>query len=52
MDKTYDTHCYKLARSFLEDSDAHPGDIPMLADALAKDIQQVIEDFFAERNLA
>ena len=49
--KLYDKACFDLAMSFLEDSNTHPARISDLADSLAIDIQQAIEDFFAERNL-
>lgn len=52
MIKTYDQACFDLALSFLKDSTAHPDRISDLADSLAIDIQQAIEDFFAERNIA
>lgn len=50
--KTYDKGCYELAMGFLGDSNAHADKVAELADLLAVDIQQAIEDFFAERNLA
>ena len=52
MVKTYDHACYELAMRFLGGSNAHPDRVAELADLLAVDIQQSIEDFFAERNLA
>jgi hypothetical protein len=43
MADTYDTKCYELAEAFLSDE---PGlDTGKNIDQLAKDIQQVIEDF-------
>lgn len=49
--KHYDPACFDLAMSFLKDSPAHPDRISDMADSLAIDIQQAIEDFFAEHNL-
>ena len=49
--KHYDKACFDLALSFLQDSKAHPDRISDLADSLAIDIQQAIEDFFHERNV-
>ena len=49
--KFYDQACFDLALSFLKDSNTHPDRISDLADSLASDIQQSIEDFFKERNL-
>ena len=51
MVKHYDQGCFDLALSFLKDSNAHPDRISDLADSLAIDIQQAIEDFFAERKV-
>ena len=51
MVKTYDQACFALALSFLKDTNAHADRISDLADSLAIDIQQAIEDFFKERNL-
>ena len=40
---SYDTHCYNLAKSFLEDEyEEVPGKV---IDELAQEIQKTIEDF-------
>lgn len=51
MIKSYDHACFELALSFLTDSNAHADRVSELADLLAIDIQQAIEDFFAEKNI-
>jgi hypothetical protein len=51
MVKSYDQACHDLAMTFLQDSNVHPDRMADLADSLAIDIQQAIEDFFLERNL-
>lgn len=51
MIKTYDNACFDLALTFLQDSNVHDDRKSELADLLARDIQQAIEDFFAQHNL-
>lgn len=46
---SYDEKCYALAKAFLSDHPTH--DTPEHCDQLAKDIQQCIEDFFAEQGI-
>lgn len=52
MVKTYDTACYNVARSFLSDAAIDHQEMDRLADLLAKEIQQCIEDFFAAHDLS
>ncbi len=49
--KTYDTECLQLARTFINYSNDKPDQWQQLADKLAKEIQQTIEDFMKDNNL-
>ena len=53
MAKLYDTKCYELAEEFLKDSSVGSSASAMkeFSDLLAKEIQQAIEDFFADRKI-
>ena len=45
----YDDKCYGLAQSFLSDYPAHNTELNR--DRLAQEIQQAIENFFAEKGI-
>ena len=49
MAKTFDPACYDLADTFISDHPDLRGDPEQLRNALACDIQQVIEDFLWAR---
>lgn len=42
---SYDSKCYDLAESFMEDENVKPEDREAILSNLAQDIQEAIEDF-------
>lgn len=48
---SYDPKCYDLALNFLEELKLDNGELMVKAHALAQEIQDTIEDFFAENEL-
>lgn len=49
--KTYDEKSYELADYFLDGALNAANNTPENRDLLAKDIQQAVEDFFAEKEI-